>query len=78
MNVNLFLLIAFCIAILFILFLVTKLRRVRGQLSIIEEALEDIKSGNLNRRMLAKKKRYDKKNLLWYKRYCNEQPNAAY
>lgn len=55
MNVNLFLLIAFCIAILFILFLVTKLRRVRGQLSIIEEALEDIKSGNLNRRMLAKK-----------------------
>ena len=55
MNVNLFLLIAFCIALLFILFLVTKLRRVRGQLSIIEEALEDIKSGNLNRRMLAKK-----------------------
>lgn len=55
MNVNLFLLIAFCIAIQFILFLVTKLRRVRGQLSIIEEALEDIKSGNLNRRMLAKK-----------------------
>ena len=46
MNVNLFLLIAFCIALLFILFLVTKLRRVRGQLSIIEEALEDIKSGN--------------------------------
>ena len=55
MNVNLFLLIAFCIALLFILFLVTKLRRVQGQLSIIEEALEDIKSGNLNRRMLAKK-----------------------
>ena len=55
MNVNLFLLIAFCIALLFILFLVTKLRSVRGQLSIIEEALEDIKSGNLNRRMLTKK-----------------------
>ena len=55
MNVNLFLLIAFCIALLLILFLVTKLRRVRGQLSIIEEALEDIKSGNLNRRMLTKK-----------------------
>ena len=55
MNVNLFLLIAFCIAILFILFLVAKLRRVRGQLSIIEEALEDIKSGNLNHRMLAKR-----------------------
>lgn len=55
MNVNLFLLIGFCIVLLFVLFLVTKLRRVRGQLSIIEEALEDIKSGNLNRRMLTKK-----------------------
>lgn len=54
MNVNLFLLIAFCIALLFILFLVTKLRRVRGQLSIIEEALEDIKSGNPNHRVLAR------------------------
>ena len=55
MNVNLFLLIGFCIALLFVLFLVIKLRRVRGQLSIIEEVLEDIKSGNLNRRMLTKK-----------------------
>ena len=55
MNVNLFLLIAFCIALLFILFLVTKLRRVRGQLSIIEEALEDIKTGNPNRRVLTRK-----------------------
>lgn len=55
MNVNLFLLIALCIAILFILFLATKLRRVRGQLFMIEEALEDIKFGNLNRRMLTKK-----------------------
>ncbi len=55
MNVNLFLLIGFCIALLFVLFLVIKLRRVQGQLSIIEEVLEDIKSGNLNRRMLTKK-----------------------
>ena len=55
MNVNLFLLIGFCIALLFVLFLFIKLRRVRGQLSIIEEVLEDIKSGNLNRRMLTKK-----------------------
>ena len=55
MSINPFLLIMFCIALLVILFLFTKLRRVRGQLSIIEEALEDIKSGNLNRRMLTKK-----------------------
>lgn len=32
-----------------------KLRRVREQLSIVEEALEDIKSGNQNRRVLARK-----------------------
>ena len=55
MNLNPFLVIALCTALLAVLFLITKLRRVRGQLSIIEEALEDIKSGNLNRRMLAKK-----------------------
>ena len=55
MGLNVLLLIMFCTALLVIIFLVTKLRRVRGQLSIIEEALEDIKSGNLNRRMLAKR-----------------------
>ena len=55
MSFHLFLLIILFIALLVILFLFTKLRRVRGQLSIIEEALEDIKSGNLNRRMLTKK-----------------------
>ena len=55
MNVNLLLLIAFSFTLLFILFLISKLRRVQGQLSIIEEALEDIRSGNLNRRMLTKK-----------------------
>ena len=55
MSFNLFLLIMFFIALLVIVFLFTKLRRIRGQLSIIEEVLEDIKSGNLNRRMLTKK-----------------------
>ena len=55
MSFNPFLLIMFCAALLVIVFLVTKLRRVQGQMSIIEEVLEDIKSGNLNRRMLTKK-----------------------
>lgn len=55
MGLNVLLLIMFCTALLVILFLVIKLRRVRGQLSMIEEALEDIKSGNLNRRMLARR-----------------------
>ncbi len=55
MGLNVLLLIMFCTALLVIICLVTKLRRVRGQLSIIEEALEDIKSGNLNRRMLTKR-----------------------
>lgn len=55
MNFNPFLLIALCITVFIILFLVMKLRRVREQLSIVEEALEDIKSGNQNRRVLARK-----------------------
>lgn len=55
MNLNPFLLSALCTALLAVLFFITKLRRVRGQLSIIEEALEDIKSGNPNRRVLARK-----------------------
>ncbi len=38
-----------------ILLLIVKLRRVREQLIMIEEALEDIKSGNPNRRVLARK-----------------------
>ncbi|MBD5543905.1 MAG: HAMP domain-containing histidine kinase [Lachnospiraceae bacterium] len=55
MNFNPFLLIALCITSFIILFLVMKLRRVREQLSIVEEALEDVKSGNQNRRVLARK-----------------------
>lgn len=55
MNFNPFLLIVLCITFFIILFLVMKLRRVREQLSIIEETLEDIKSGNSNRRVLARK-----------------------
>lgn len=55
MNLNPFLLLILCTALLAVLFLITKLRRVRGQLSIIEEALEDIKSGNPNHRVLARK-----------------------
>ena len=55
MSCNPFLLIVLCITLLVIIYLVTKLRRVQGQISMIEEALEDIKSGNLNRRMLTKR-----------------------
>lgn len=55
MNFNPFLLLSLCITFFIILFLVIKLRRVREQLSIVEEALEDIKSGNQNRRVLARK-----------------------
>ena len=37
-----------------VLLLSIKLRRVQESLSVIKEALEDIKAGNLNRRVLAK------------------------
>lgn len=54
MNWNLILLVAFCISLICVLFLLIKLRRVQESLSVIKEALEDIKEGNLNRRVLAK------------------------
>lgn len=44
-----------CIFFFFvILYLIIKLCRVREQLSLIREALEDIKAGNLNRRVLTR------------------------
>ena len=54
MELNLYLLLALLIALLVIGYLLAKLHRVRGQLSIIKDALADIKNGNLNRRVLAR------------------------
>lgn len=54
MEINIYLLLALILAIFAVLFLIAKLRRVREQLSIIKDALEDIKHGNLNRRVLAR------------------------
>ena len=61
MYFNILFLIVLNIALLIILYLILKLRRVREQVSMIEEALEDIKSGNLNRRMLTKRSDITKK-----------------
>lgn len=52
MNVYLFF--ALVPAMLIIVYLVSVLRRVRIQLALMKDALEDIKNGNLNRRILAK------------------------
>lgn len=54
MEINIYLSLALILAILVALLLIAKLRRVREQLSIIKDALEDIKHGNLNRRVLAR------------------------
>ncbi|MCM1025219.1 MAG: HAMP domain-containing histidine kinase [Roseburia sp.] len=54
-SLNLLLGIALCIALFGVALLAARLRRVREQLSMLEEALEDIKTGNANRRILAKK-----------------------
>lgn len=45
---------ALCICAVAVFCLATRLRRVRKQLLLIEDSLEDIKKGNLNRRILAK------------------------
>ena len=47
-------LIAFLFSLLIIAYLVLKLRRVWEQLALIQDALADIKTGNLNRRVLAR------------------------
>ena len=54
MDVNLYLLLALLATLLVISYLLTRLHRVRGQLSLIKDALMDIKSGNLNRRVLVR------------------------
>lgn len=51
---NFYLLLALFAAMLVIIYLLSKLHRVQGQLSLIKDALTDIKDGNLNRRVLAR------------------------
>jgi len=54
MDVNLYLLLALLATLLVIAYLLTRLHRVRGQLSLTKDARMDIKSGNLNRRVLVR------------------------
>ena len=51
---NLYLLLSLLVALLVITCLWARLHRVRGQLSLIKDALTDIKNGNLNRRVLSR------------------------
>lgn len=54
MEMNAYLFLALVLALLIIAFLITRLLRVRTQLSFIKDATDDIKSGNLNRRVLTR------------------------
>lgn len=54
MDINGYLLLVLCLALSIILYLVLKLCRVREQLSLVKDALDDLKNGNLNRRVLAR------------------------
>lgn len=54
MSINTYLALALLITLLVIAYLISKLLRVREQLVLIKDALEDIKCGNLNRRVLAR------------------------
>lgn len=51
---NVYLIFALVITLLIIVYLISILSRVKMQLALIKDALEDIKNGNLNRRVLAK------------------------
>ena len=50
---SVYLIFALILALLIIAYLVSILRRVQTQLALMKDALEDIKNGNLNRRVLA-------------------------
>ncbi|WPC40253.1 HAMP domain-containing sensor histidine kinase [Clostridium sp. JS66] len=50
---NVYLLFALVLALLIIAYLVSVLWRVQTQLALMKDALEDVKNGNLNRRVLA-------------------------
>lgn len=54
MEINTCLLLALMITVLVEVFLIVKLQHIREQLALIKDALDDIKCGNLNRRILAK------------------------
>ncbi len=53
MDINVYLFIVIDLMLLIIMYLLFVLRRVRTQLALIKDALDDIKGGNLNRRILA-------------------------
>lgn len=54
MDINGYLLIVLALMLFSIVYLISALRRVQIQLTLIKDALEDIKNGNLNRRILAR------------------------
>lgn len=52
MDINIYLLLGLVLSLLVTIYLIGKLFRVRQQLSLISDALKDMKGGNLNRRVL--------------------------
>lgn len=54
MGINVYLLSGLLLSLLVIMYLALKLHRVCEQLAIIKDALADIKTGNLNRRVLTR------------------------
>lgn len=52
MNINIYLLLGFALAVLLIIVLVYKLYHIYEQISFIKDVLKDLKAGNLNRRIL--------------------------
>lgn len=63
MALNGYLILALILSVIVIAYLVTKLRNIKKQLAFIVEATNDIKGGNLNRRVLVNE-RYDATALL--------------
>lgn len=62
MGINVYLLSGLLLSLLVIMYLALKLHRVCEQLAIIKDALADIKTGNLNRRVLTRENDMNKAN----------------
>ena len=66
MDITVYLFIVSALMLLIIVYLISALRRVRTQLALIKDALEDIEGGELEPTYFSRRKRHDKENLLWY------------
>ena len=76
MDINIYLLLGLVLSLLVTIYLIGKLFRVRQQLSFISDALQDLKGGNLNRRVLTQENDMTK-GRVWYSGQITQSCQSA-